>query len=346
MSGRRGALLVNLGTPASADVGDVRRYLREFLSDPKVIDLPGPLRWLFLHAVILPFRPRRSAAQYASIWGSEGSPLLVNGRALRDAVAKRLGEGFEVALGMRYGKPSLASALEGLRNSDLTEIAVLPLYPQYAESATGSSVERIRQIAAATPTPPLRILPPFYDEPGFLDAFAGVARPVLEDFRPDYVLFSYHGLPERQVRAADASGRHCLAHPDCCAVVGADNRRCYRAHSFAITRGLAERLGLATDRHGVAFQSRLGRARWIEPHTDVVIPELAARGVRRLAICCPSFVADCLETLEEIGIRARDQWNDVGGEALILVPSLNADPRWVEAVAGWLERSSTLPEPD
>jgi ferrochelatase len=334
---RTGVLLVNLGTPEAPTPGAVRRYLREFLADPLVIDLPAPARWLLLHAVILPFRPRRSAAAYRKIWGPSGSPLRVHGLALRDALAARLGPAYAVELAMRYGTPSVRGALERLAASDVARVLVLPLFPQYSAAATGSVTARVEAELQRNPVlPPHEFLPPFYADPGFVNAWAAVARPELEAFGPDHVLFSYHGLPERQIRAADPTGSHCLARADCCDTVGAANRRCYRAHCFATSRALAAALGLAAGSHGTAFQSRLGRTPWILPHTDRVLPELAAAGRRRLAVLCPSFVADCLETLEEIGIRAREQWRALGGDELHLVPSLNAHPVWVETLARWI----------
>jgi ferrochelatase len=334
---RTGVLLVNLGTPDAPTPQAVRRYLREFLSDPRVIDVSGLARWLLLHVVILPLRPRRSAAAYRKIWLPEGSPLRVHGEALRRALAARLGPGYAVELAMRYGAPSVRGALERLSAVDVARVLVLPLYPQYSEAATGSSVAWVVAELGQNPAfPPHEFLPPFYADPGFVGAWAAVARPELDAFAPDHVLFSYHGLPERQIRATDRSGHHCLARADCCDRIGAPNRLCYRAHCFATTRALAAALGLDAAHHGTAFQSRLGRTPWILPHTDRVLPELAAAGCRRLAVVCPSFVADCLETLEEIGIRAREQWQALGGEALALVPSLNAHPAWVETLARWI----------
>jgi len=333
--GRTGVLLLNLGTPDSPGTRDVRRYLREFLSDPRVIDIPALPRWLLVNLVIAPFRPRTSAAAYRKIWRPDGSPLLVNGLALRDGVAAALGPDHVVELGMRYGRPALAEALGRLVASDVDRIMALPLFPQWADSSTGSAVARLEEAADALPhAPPIETLPAFFDDPGFVAAFAAVARPVLAAARPEHVLFSYHGLPERQVRAADPTGAHCLAGDACCAAPPAPVlRHCYRAQCFATTRALAAALGLPADGQSTAFQSRLGRTPWIRPYTDLVLPELHARGVRRVAVMCPSFVADCLETLEEIGIRAREQWHALGGEDLTLVPSLNAHPRWIEAVA-------------
>lgn len=339
-----GVLLVNLGTPDSPSVPDVRRYLREFLSDPRVIDINPVGRSLLLNLVILPFRPAKSGKAYASIWGTEGqgSPLLDHSRRLTTGVARALGGGYLVELGMRYGNPSIPDALGRLLAGDPGRIVVLPLFPQYSSAANGSAVERVYEVLGqAWNVPPVQTIGAFYDHPGFLDAFVEVARRHLPEFRPDHVLFSYHGLPERHVRKSDLSGRHCLASPSCCDAIGAQNRYCYRAHCFATTRALASRLGLAADGYGVSFQSRLGRTPWIKPYTDLVLPELARAGKKRLAVMCPAFVADCLETVEEIGIRAREQWRSLGGEELLLVPSLNAEPTWIKAVADMVR--ATMP---
>jgi ferrochelatase len=318
-------------------VRDVRRYLREFLGDPFVLDVPALARWLLLEGLILPFRPRRSARAYRQIWLPEGSPLLVNGRALAAALGDELGPGFAVELAMRYGEPTIGGALERLAVRAPAKLLALPLYPQYSTAATGSTLAKLREEHARIGgLPPLETLGPFYDEPGFVAAFAEVAHERLAAFAPDCVLMSYHGLPVRQIQKLDASGRHCLVARGCCDAVGAANRDCYRAQCFATTRALAARLGLAPQTFATSFQSRLGRTPWIEPYTDVLLPELAAQGRRRLAVLCPAFVADCLETLEEIGIRAREQWRALGGEALLLVPSLNAEPAWVRALADWI----------
>ncbi|MFI5216727.1 MAG: ferrochelatase [Candidatus Limnocylindria bacterium] len=341
MMGPIGVLLVNLGTPRSPRPGDVRRYLREFLGDPLVLDMPAPLRFLLLELVILPFRPRRSAQAYQKIWGPEGSPLLVNGRALAGALAAELGPGYAVELGMRYGAPAIREALGKLAARAPARLIALPLFPQYSTAATGSALEKLaREHARLGSLPALETLGAFYDRPEFSAAWNQIARERLASFRPDFVLFSYHGLPERQVAKLDRSGRHCFASADCCDAVGSANRDCYRAHCFATTRALAAELKLERERYTTSFQSRLGRTPWIKPYTDLLLPELAARGHRRLAVLCPAFVADCLETLEEIGIRARDQWRSLGGEELLLVPSLNAQPVWVRALAGWIQEAS------
>jgi len=336
-----GLLLINLGTPEAPAAPAVRRYLREFLSDPRVIDIHPILRAALLHLVILPLRPRRSALAYQKIWTERGSPLLSHSQDLAAAVQARLGPSWRVRLGMRYGQPSLAAALADLvgKVDRVERLVVLPLYPQQASSSTGSSIEAL--FAALAPLdcpPPVCVLEPFYDDPGFLDAFASRGRPVLAAERPDHVLFSFHGLPERHMRKADPTGRYCLAQPDCCSRIVPENRGCYRAQCYATARLLAERLGLAAERYTVCFQSRLGRTPWISPYTDHVLPGLVAQGKRRVVVFCPAFVADCLETLEEIGLRARHDFLAAGGESLALVPSLNAEPDWADAVTALVKR--------
>ncbi|HSJ95542.1 MAG TPA: ferrochelatase, partial [Myxococcota bacterium] len=298
-----GVLLVNLGSPEAPTPRAVRRYLREFLGDPRVLDIPALPRRLLLEGVILPTRPRRSAEAYTKVWTPEGSPLVVYGRALRDALGKRLGAGFVVELAMRYGVPAIAPALERLAAADCRRILVVPLFPQYSSAATGSALEAVYRAAGARwNTPPIDVLDSYYDEPAFVGALAAVARALPEERRPDHLLLSYHGLPERQIRKSDATGAHCFASNDCCDAVGKANRFCYRAQCVATSRALAGALGIGEQDWTIAFQSRLGRTPWIRPYTDEILPFLRERGVRRLAVMCPSFVADCLETIEEIGI--------------------------------------------
>ncbi len=330
-------LLVNLGTPRSPRPGDVRRHLREFLGDPLVLDMPAPLRFLLLELVILPFRPRRSARAYQKIWGPDGSPLLVHGLALARALAAELGGGYAVEIAMRYGEPGIREALQRLSARAPARLIALPLFPQYSDAATGSARAKLAAEHARLPAlPALEMLGAFYHRPEFTAAWAELAREQLGRFRPDFVLFSYHGLPERQLARLDGGRGYCFATEACCDAVGPANRDCYRAQCFATTRALAAELKLAPERLATSFQSRLGRTPWIKPYTDLLLPELASRGHRRLAILCPAFVADCLETLEEIGIRAHEQWCALGGEELLLVRSLNAEPAWVRAIAGWI----------
>lgn len=329
---KKGLLLVNLGTPEKPETPEVRRYLREFLSDPRVMDLPALGRWLLLNLVILPRRPAKSAEAYRKIWTPEGSPLLLNARAHAEAVTARLDASeWEVALGMRYGRPSLEEALAQLDRAHVSEITLLPLYPLNAVSANVTVVARVMELLTQRfDFPPLRVVPPFVQDAGFLAAMEAVARPAIEAAGADHVLFSFHGIPERHVHTQDAQGRHCEAH-GCRETLHAENHHCYRAQAYWLTRTLAERLGLGPEAHSIGFQSRMRGTPWMQPYTDHAIPELAKRGVKRLAVICPSFVADCLETLEEIEIRGRDDFVAAGGEALTLVPSLNAHPAWVEA---------------
>ncbi|GAB4155215.1 MAG: ferrochelatase [Planctomycetota bacterium] len=329
-AGRRaGVLLANIGTPESPSTGDVRRYLGEFLMDARVIGMPFLARWLLVHGIILRTRPRKSAAAYRRIWTDRGSPLLLHGLALAEGMLREMeGEIEDLALGMRYGSPSIASALDRLAER-CAEILVVPLFPQHAASTSGSISDAVAAWAARRPAaPPIRVLPAFHGESGFLGAFAAVARPALEECRPDRVLMSFHGLPESHLRAADP---RCLRE-GCCDAPGSGNRSCYRAQCFATARALARRLGLGEDRYEVSFQSRLSRA-WIRPFTDRRLRELPGEGVRRLLVLCPSFVADCLETLEEIGIAGRDLFLAAGGEEFRLVSCPNADPSWVAGLA-------------
>ena len=333
-----GLLLINLGTPDEPTTSAVRRYLREFLGDPRVLDINAVGRAALLHLVILPWRPKLSAHAYRAIWHPErGSPLLYHSQDLAAGVAAKLGDDWRVELAMRYGNPSVDDGLSALERAGVDRVVVLPLFPQYASSSTGTAVARVMELAAGRwNVPALDFVPAFYDDPGFLTAFEQVAAPVLADARPDHVLFSYHGLPVRQILKSDAAGTHCFRSPTCCETLA--NPHCYRAQCFATTRALAARLGLGPDRYTICFQSRLGRTPWIEPFTDAELDRLAKAGARRLAVLCPAFVADCLETIEEIGIRARAQWQAAGGEELVLVPSLNATPAWSDAVSARAER--------
>ncbi|MDB4953948.1 MAG: ferrochelatase [Myxococcales bacterium] len=330
-----GLLLINLGTPDLPTTSAVRRYLREFLSDPRVIDIHPIARALLLELVILPTRPAKSAHAYRSIWDPKrGSPLLYHSRDLAAGVANELGVDWHVELAMRYGKPSIASALDAFRNSNVDRIVVMPLFPQYAASSTATATARVMELASAGwDVPPIEVVPSFYSDPGFLDAWTEVARPALAAARADHVLFSFHGLPARQIQKSDPTGAHCLHSDTCCDRV---TPTCYRSQCFFTARALAERLAITN--YTVCFQSRLGRTPWIEPYTDIVIDQLAKAGTKRLAVMCPAFVADCLETVEEIGIRGRNQWKAAGGDELVLVPSLNATAAWVSAVAAIAER--------
>ncbi|HBB40341.1 MAG: ferrochelatase [Nitrospirae bacterium CG18_big_fil_WC_8_21_14_2_50_70_55] len=326
-----GLLLANLGSPAAPTPAAVRRFLRAFLGDRRVLDMHPLGRAALLNLVILPWRPRRVAELYRKVWLPEGSPLLVHGRALAQGVAALLGPATPVALGMRYGAPSLESALLTLYDQGVRRIRLLPLYPQFAASTTGAILEEVYRIAGGLWDPPhIEAILPYFDHPAFVAAWVAVARPVLDEARPDFVLFSYHGLPERQIRRSDPTGR-CLT-AGCCDGDDGGGRLCYRAQCLATTRALRGALGLGEGETTTAFQSRFGRIPWIGPATDREIVRLATAGVRRLAVLSPAFTADCLETVEEINLRGRAAFLAAGGESFTLVPSLNGDPAWVAAV--------------
>jgi ferrochelatase len=306
-----GVLLINLGTPDRPTTPSVRKYLKQFLSDRRVIDINPVARWLFLNLLILPFRSPKSAAAYRQIW-DDGSPLLKNSLALRDGVQKKLGANYAVELGMRYGNPSIESAIGKLTAKNVSEIKILPLYPQYASSSSGSSLEEaFRVLGSFWKVPPVTTLPAFYNDEGFVDSFAERGKPILEKIKPDHILFSFHGLPERHIQKGDP----------------------YREQSLQTASSIAARLNLSAGSWTSSFQSRLGRTPWIKPYTDLEIIRLVKEGKKRIVVFCPSFVADCLETLEEIGIRAKESALKQGAELLALVPSLNAEPRWVDAVS-------------
>jgi ferrochelatase len=338
---RVGVVLVNLGTPDAPDAPAVRRYLREFLGDPRVLDMPAVARRLLLELVILPFRPRRSAEAYRKVWTATGSPLLVHGLALRDAVARELGPGFEVQLGMRYGHPSLAAAIQASLATDVTALVIVPLYPHSASSSTGSTVEAAQRVLSGRRDAlTVAVVPPFHADEGFLGVQAATIGAAIREARPDHVLFSFHGLPERHVlaTAAERGGGACLT-ATCCARLDAANAWCYRAQCHATARELASRLRLEAAGWSLAFQSRFGRTPWIAPHADRQVVDLAMGGVRRLLVATPGFVADCLETLEELGMRGAASFRAAGGESLVLAPCLNAQPEWAAALANLVRRS-------
>ncbi|MGQ3888094.1 ferrochelatase [Legionella sp. CNM-1927-20] len=320
---KNGLLLINLGTPKSPTTTDVRRYLKEFLADKRVIKLSAPIRYFLLYAFILPFRPKQSAHAYKAIWTEEGSPLLINHQRLVNKLQSKLSN-TQVALAMQYGEPSIIAALKQLE--DCAHITILPLYPQYSSAATGAALEKVLTLLAKKPThPSLQVIRDFYNHPSFLLAQAALIKPYIEKY--DHILFSYHGIPESHLKE---SGCHAICQV--CPPIQHANPICYKAQCHQTTHQLAKILSLPTDKFSLAFQSRLGRTPWIKPYTDLVLPKLAKQGIKRLAISCPSFVADCLETLEEIGIRARQQWLDLGGEELTLIPCLNDSEDWTQAI--------------
>lgn len=326
-----GVLLVNLGSPDSTNPDDVRRYLREFLSDPRVIDSPTVVRQAVLNLFILPFRPKESAHAYEQIWTDEGSPLVVSTERQRDLLRGRLD--IPVELGMRYGNPSTASGLQRLVAQGVDHIFLIPLYPHYAMSSYETAVAKAQtELARISPTTRMTVQPPFYADPDYIDAMYGVAKPYLEDNEWDALLFSYHGIPERHVRKADTSGYWCLKQDNCCDVKNPAHATCYRAQCFATTRAFARRAQIPSEKWRLTFQSRLGRDPWLQPFTDVELEKFPSMGIKRLLVICPAFVSDCLETLEEIEMRGRDDFMQAGGREFTYIPCLNEAPAWIDVL--------------
>jgi len=338
---KTGILLINLGTPKSPSKKSVRAFLKAFLSDPKVIDLPAPVRWLLLNTIILPFRTRKSAHAYQQIWTKEGSPLHVHSFALSKKLRLTLDSHYTVEFAMRYGQDTIKQALKNLRRQACEKIIILPLFPQYAEATTGSIMNCIFDELKNWPVVPhLDIINDFFSRPEFINASAAVYKEATQDFKPDYILFSYHGLPFRQITRAYKFCSRCDLQ-NACPSISANNRFCYRAQCYQTSRLLAAAMGLNENQYGTAFQSRLGRVQWTPPYTEEVLPLLAKQDIKNLAIACPAFIADCLETLEEIGIRAEQQWHELGGESFKLIPCVNEHDAWVTGLRDLLIKSAS-----
>ncbi len=343
----RAILLVNLGSPRSTAIPDVRSYLDEFLMDRRVIDLPAPLRAALVRGYILRTRPKNTAEAYSKIWTDQGSPLIVISERTRAALEAQTG--IPVGLAMRYASPSAAEGLAALRARApvLDELIVVAMYPHYAMASTETAEVAVREALAASDDSPrpwygtVRYVPPFYNDPGYLDA---LATTVGQHLAPDvqFVLFSYHGLPERHLVRTDPTHAHCMRSATCCQTPSPAHATCYRHQVFETTQGVAERLALAPNSYSVAFQSRLGRG-WLEPFTDKELEAFPKHGVVSIVVVCPAFVADCLETLEEIAIRGREIFKSAGGSEFRYVPCLNDDPLWISALARICEATAGVP---
>ncbi len=328
---KKGILLVNLGTPDSPAVSDVRKYLTEFLNDPRVIDIPAWKRKPLVNGIIVPFRAPRSAKLYEKIWSDKGSPLLYYSQMQKQLVQKALGDEYQVELAMRYQSPSIQSALEKFKETVFKTIKVIPLFPQYASASTGSVQQKIMEIVSQWEVvPQIEFVNSFHDDTLMIDAWQEIAKKYFE-LPHDHVLFSFHGLPERQILKADCFS-HCLKD-GCCDAVMEKNAFCYRAQSFNTARLIAERFNLKPSEYTVCFQSRLGKTPWIKPYSDHVIEELAKKGKKKIIAFSPAFVADCLETIYEIGSEYNDLFQEHGGEKVQLVESLNDHPKWIESLA-------------
>jgi ferrochelatase len=329
---KKGVLLVNLGSPDSPAVRDVRKYLGEFLMDGRVLDAPYLVRWFVVHGCILPFRPKHSAEAYRKIWQPEGSPLVLTSRKVQARLQERVA--LPVELAMRYQKPSIEDAVQRLQKQNVENLLLIPLFPHYAMSSFETAVARVQ--AAVTDIAPrmsVSVLPPYYDALDYLEALTASAEPYLERAY-DHLLFSFHGLPERHLRKSDPTGCHCLKVENCCAVPSAAHATCYRAQCLKTVEQLVQRTDVT--RYSVAFQSRLGKDPWLKPYTDQEIVRLAQIGVKKLLVICPAFVSDCLETLEEIDMRGRQLFREAGGDNLTLIPCLNEHPAWLDALEKWI----------
>jgi ferrochelatase len=320
---KRAVLLVNLGSPDSTSVPDVRRYLREFLGDERVLDVPAPLRWALLEGIILRTRPKKSAHAYASIWQPEGSPLVITSRSVRDKLAATLGAGTPVYLAMRYGNPTIASIITQIVADGVEEILLFPQYPHYAMSSWETVVVKV--LAERTRlAPALRVttVQPFFQDTDYIEALYAVTAPYLA--RPhDHLLFSYHGIPQRHLRKGDSSKAHCTLVPDCCLTCSPAHATCYKAQVLATTRALVARAGIAAEKHSVSFQSRLAGEPWLTPFTDYELARLPREGKKNLLLICPAFVSDCLETIEEISEEGRDDFMAAGGESFQQIPCID-----------------------
>lgn len=331
IQGKKGVLLVNLGTPDAPTYGAVYRYLKQFLMDRRVIDINPIARTLLVKGIIAPFRSNGSAKLYQQLWTEEGSPLKIFGYKLKEGVQEMLGEEYIVELAMRYQNPSIEAGLQKLKEAKVTEIIVFPLFPQYSSACVGSVHDEVmRLVRKDWNIPVIKFVGSYYDHPKVIDAFEARGRQYnVDDY--DFVIFSYHGIPERQIYKGD-DFNHCKLG-ECCNCITLENQYCYRAHCFATTRAIVERFNLPKDKYTTCFQSRLGRDPWLQPYTSDIVEQLAKEGKKNVLVYCPAFVADCLETTIEIGVEYMEEFEEVGGEHLQLVEGLNDHPLWIEAVS-------------
>ena len=337
MSTKKGVVLMNLGSPDSTEVKDVRRYLNEFLMDEKVIDKPYLLRLLLVRGIISPLRAPKSAAAYRRVWTDEGSPLIAISKQLQQALQPAFDE--TVTIAMRYGNPSPAAAFDELlaKTPDLEEVVLVPLYPHYAMSSYETAVEYAQEVHKDKLYPfKLTVIEPFYNNVDYLKAFCANIEPYLaQDF--DHILFSFHGIPERHILKGDTTGEHCLKMENCCAVDSPAHQKCYRHQCFTTMQLTAAALNLPTSKYSISFQSRLGRDPWLKPFTDFRLKDMPNEGIKKLLVVCPAFVSDCLETLEEIAMEGKEIFLHAGGESFTMIPCMNVHPLWVKALEKWVK---------
>ena len=332
----KGVLLVNLGSPESPTAKDVKPYLDEFLMDKYVIDVPFLLRALLVRGIILQTRPKKSAEAYSRIWTSEGSPLIVISKKMHQKV-KQMVE-LPVALAMRYGTMTIQKGLQELKDQGVTEVMLLPLYPQHAMASTTTIVvlaEELRQ--KHFPEMTITNVPAFYNKPDFIKALANSIKKHLEGFEYDHLLFSYHGIPKRHIRKTDVTKSHCTIDGSCCNTPSPAHEFCYRHQCYETTKQVVALLGIPEGKYSQTFQSRLAGDKWLTPYTDVEINKMPEQGIKKLAVVTPAFVSDCLETLEEIAMEANEQFKEHGGEEFMAIPCLNDDDEWCGVVANWIK---------
>lgn len=330
----KGILLVNLGSPDSTDVKDVKKYLDEFLMDKRVIDTPYLLRAFVVKGIILNTRPKKSAEAYKSIWWDEGSPLIVISERLTKKVKEKIN--YPVELAMRYGNPSIESGIKKLADKGVDEILVIPLYPQFAMATTETILVLAEKIIKKKfPHIKLSHIPAFYHKQDYIEVLSNSIQQKLKEVKPDYLLFSYHGVPERHIKKSDITQSHCQLN-NCCSVKSKAHEFCYRHQCLETTKKVVEKLQLKEGTYGTSFQSRLGRDPWLQPYTDKTIDGLAEKGIEKLAVVTPAFVSDCLETLEEIGMEAKESFIEHGGKEFTAIPCLNDNEDWANVLTNWI----------
>lgn len=338
-----GVVIVNQGTTDSPATSDVRKYLRQFLMDGRIIDIPVIPRFLLVNGIIAPFRAPKSAKEYKKLWIDRGSPLKAYGEDVRDMLQESLGDHYKVVLGMRYQSPSIDEALHELKSLNVERIIVIPLFPQYASATTGSVSAKVNEIVSKWQIiPSITHINQFLEHPKFIEAWVENGKAMLEKKDYDHIIFSYHGVPERHIRKGSV-GNQCQLG-SCCEAFHERNRYCYRAQCFHTTRLLAKALGLKKDEYTTTFQSRLGKDPWVQPYTDKVLEELPAKGIKKVLAFSPAFIADCLETTLEVGEEFKEEFLEAGGEVWDLVPSLNDSPTWVACLEDLVKQVSPQAE--
>ena len=333
----KGALLINLGSPDSPDPRDVKRYLGEFLMDERVIDISKVLRTFLVKGIILNTRPKKSAKAYKKIWWEEGSPLIVLSKRLQKSVQKKIS--IPVELAMRYGNPSIEEGIKNLVNQGVSEIILIPLYPQFAMATTETILVLAEEVRSQNhPNLSFTVLPPFYNHPDYIRVLSESIQENLKDKEWEHLLFSYHGIPERHIRKSDVTKSHCKIDKSCCQTSSKAHKYCYRHQCYETTRLVAEYLELKEGTFSTSFQSRLGLDPWLRPYTDQTVAKFAKKGLKKMAIATPAFVSDCLETLEEIGMEAAEDFEEKGGEKLYVIPCINDRPDWVNVLSRWIDQ--------